>query len=71
MTKVITKVYSCKDCGVTMLLESFTDEQTTLAMIKQNPYCENCDHISQTWVLTIALTSCKIWRKISKINTGA
>ena len=44
--KVIEKLYSCKKCGVTMVLESFTDEQTTLAMIKQNPYCENCDHIS-------------------------
>jgi hypothetical protein len=40
--KVIVKLYSCKKCKVTMLIESFTDEQTTLAMIKQNPYCEVC-----------------------------
>ena len=43
MTKVITKVYSCKQCGITMFLESFTDEQTTLEMIKQNPYCDECE----------------------------
>ena len=41
--KVIVKLYSCKQCGVTMLLESFTDEQTTLAMMKQNPYCGVCE----------------------------
>ena len=40
--KVIVKLYSCKECKITMLIESFTDEQTTLAMIKQNPYCEVC-----------------------------
>ena len=45
MTKVITKVYSCKQCGITMFLESFTDEQTTLEMIKQNPYCDECENI--------------------------
>lgn len=45
MSKVIEKLYSCKKCGMTLLVESFTDEQTTLAMIKQNPYCNKCEQI--------------------------
>ena len=45
MSKVINKLYSCKQCGVTILLESFTDEQTTLEMIKQDPYCGDCEKI--------------------------
>ena len=46
--KVIEKLYSCKKCGVTMVLESFTDEQTTLEMIKQNPYCLACESMEVT-----------------------
>ena len=30
---------------MTLLLDSFTDEQTTLEMIKQNPYCDECENI--------------------------
>ena len=45
MSKVINKLYSCKQCGITMSQESFTDEQTTLEMIKQNPYCNECEKI--------------------------
>ncbi len=48
MSKVIEKLYSCKECGVTMLLESFADEHTTSAMIKQNPYCNECEQIKST-----------------------
>ena len=48
MSKVIEKLYSCKECGMTLLVESFTDEQTTLAMIKQNPYCNECEQIKST-----------------------
>ena len=43
MSKLITKIYSCKGCKMTLLLDSFTDEQTTLEMIKQNPYCDKCE----------------------------
>jgi len=43
MEKVITKVYSCKGCGITVMLDSFTDEKTTLAMIEKNPYCDGCE----------------------------
>tara|TARA_R100000687_G_C6411419_1_gene146624 strand:+ start:92 stop:547 length:456 start_codon:yes stop_codon:yes gene_type:complete len=49
MEKVITKVYSCKGCKMPLLLDSFTDEQTTLEMIKQNPYCEICEMEKITW----------------------
>ena len=28
-----------------MSQDSFTDEQTTLEMIKQNPYCNECEKI--------------------------
>lgn len=42
MPNVIVKLFSCKKCGVTMMLESFTDEQGTLEMIKQNPFCNSC-----------------------------
>lgn len=42
MDKVIVKLYSCKECGMTMWLESFADEQTTLQMMNQNPYCNKC-----------------------------
>ena len=41
--KVITKLYSCKGCGGLMILESFTDEATTLAMMAATPYCTPCE----------------------------
>ena len=48
--KVIVKLYSCGHCGVTMMIESFTDEQTTFAMMKQNPYCDECAQLkSAVW----------------------
>ena len=43
--QIIKKLYSCKQCGIGMFLESFTDEQTTLEMIKQDPYCNECEKI--------------------------
>ena len=43
MEKLITKVYSCKGCKITVMLDSFTDEKTTLAMIEKNPYCDGCE----------------------------
>ena len=36
------KLYSCKKCLMTMLVEVFADEATTLEIMKQNPYCNAC-----------------------------
>ncbi len=36
------KLYECKVCKVTMMAEVFADEQTTLEIMKQNPYCNHC-----------------------------
>ena len=36
------KLYSCKTCNKTMIVEVFADESTTSAMMKQNPYCSDC-----------------------------
>ena len=38
-----TKLYDCKHCGKTMMMEVFADEQTTLKIMEQNPYCGECD----------------------------
>ena len=37
------KLYSCKNCDKTMLVEVFEDEATTLEIMKQNPYCNDCE----------------------------
>ena len=39
----IVKLYECKVCKVTMMAEVFADEQTTLEIMKQNPYCNDCE----------------------------
>ena len=36
------KLYSCKTCNKTMIVEVFADEVTTLEIIKQNPTCNDC-----------------------------
>ncbi len=37
------KVYDCKNCKKTMMVEVFADEKTTLEIMKQNPYCNDCE----------------------------
>mgnify|MGYP003143646019 CR=1 FL=1 len=37
------KLYDCKVCEKTMLLEIFADEKTALDIMKQNPYCNDCE----------------------------
>ena len=37
------KLYECKACKATMMVEAFADEKTTLKMMKQNPYCNDCE----------------------------
>ena len=37
------KLYDCKICKATMMVEVFADEKTTLEMMKQNPYCNDCE----------------------------
>ena len=37
------KLYDCKTCKKTMLIEIFADEQTTYRIMKQNPYCNDCE----------------------------
>ena len=39
---VTVKLYSCNECNKTMIVEVFADEATTLAIIKQNPTCNDC-----------------------------
>lgn len=40
---ITVKVYGCKGCEKTMLVEVFVDEETTLEIMKQNPYCSDCE----------------------------
>ena len=40
---ITVKVYGCKACGKTMLLEVFADEATALEIMKQSPYCNTCE----------------------------
>tara|TARA_R100000808_G_scaffold21352_1_gene46159 strand:- start:124 stop:417 length:294 start_codon:yes stop_codon:yes gene_type:complete len=37
------KVYDCKSCKKTMMVEVSADEKTTLEIMKQNPYCNDCE----------------------------
>ena len=39
---VTVKLYSCNECNKTMIAEVFADAATTLAIIKQNPTCNDC-----------------------------
>ena len=36
------KIYNCKTCKKTMMIEVFADEKTTLEIMKHNPYCNDC-----------------------------
>jgi hypothetical protein len=36
------KLYDCAECGLTMMVEVFADEATTLEIMKQNPTCNDC-----------------------------
>ena len=36
------KLYDCAECGITMMVEVFADEATTLEIMKQNPTCNDC-----------------------------
>ena len=43
MANITVKLYDCKACGRTMMVEVFADEATTLAIMAQNPYCNDCE----------------------------
>ena len=41
--EITVKLYSCKECNKTMMLEVFSDEATTVEIMKQNPTCNDCE----------------------------
>ena len=54
-----TKLYDCKNCGKTMLVEVFADEQTTLKIMEQNPYCEVCEQVQKVGMQQVQIKDVK------------
>ena len=53
------KIYDCKNCKKNMMFEVFADEQTTLKIIEQNPYCEVCEQVQKTGMKQVQIKDVK------------
>jgi hypothetical protein len=49
------KLYDCAECGMTMMVEVFADEATTLAIMKQNPTCNDCTEAAERVAVIIQI----------------